>query len=131
MDDVINRASLRAEYRRQVFQVFNADGWMCAYGHVSMAPAGRAREMTLQDVIDELLVVFDDPEGTENRDMAVWRDGCILAVIRKVPEGRPEVTRFVAQLPASGHPAGASLSRASAGGALSADRTSLERGGST
>ena len=32
MEGRLSRATLRAEYRRRVFQVFNGDKWMCSYG---------------------------------------------------------------------------------------------------
>jgi len=32
MEGRLSRATLRAEYRRRVFQVFNGDEWMCSYG---------------------------------------------------------------------------------------------------
>lgn len=97
MENVMNWTELRDEYRRQVFQVFNGDGWMRAYGHVYIVQSGLpspTRGLTLQNVIDELVDDVDGRNGTDHGDMAVWRNGCILAVVRKVPKGRPEVTRF-------------------------------------
>jgi hypothetical protein len=52
------------------------------------------RDDTLQDVIADLVKDFADPGGTDARDLAVWRDGRIPAVIRRGQDGRPEVTRF-------------------------------------
>jgi hypothetical protein len=40
------------------------------------------RNYSLRDVIDDLIKDFDDPHGTDARDLAVWRDGRILAVVR-------------------------------------------------
>lgn len=93
------RAALRAEYRRRVFQVFNGDEWMCSYGDMYfMQPDATSptRDYSLKDVIDDLIEDFDDPDGTDARDMAVWRDGRILAVVRKGRDGRPEVIDFTA-----------------------------------
>jgi hypothetical protein len=95
-----SRSALRAEYRRKVFQVFNGDEWMCSYGDVYfMQPeaSNPTRDYSLQDVIADLLSDFDDPNGTDARDMAVWRDGRILAVIRKGRDGRPQVIDFTAE----------------------------------
>ena len=97
MDRRMSRGALRAEYRRRVFQVFNGDEWMCSYGDIYfMQPEARnaTRHYALGDVINDLVADFDDPEGTDARDMAIWRDGRILAVIRKSRDGRPEVVRF-------------------------------------
>ncbi len=99
MERGMSRAELRAEYRRRVFQVFNGDEWMCSYGDVNfMQPQALSptRDYTLQDVIADLVKDFDEPEGTDARDMAVWRDGRILAVVRRGRDGRPEVTEFPA-----------------------------------
>jgi len=99
MEGKISRAALRAEYRRRVFQVFNGDEWMCSYGDMYfMQPEASSptRNYSLQDVVEDLVRDFDDPDGTDARDMAVWRDGRILAVIRKGPNGRPEVIDFTA-----------------------------------
>jgi hypothetical protein len=100
MEPRTSRAQLRAEYRRKVFQVFNGDEWMCSYGDVHfMQPEAPSptRDYTLRDVIDDLVKDFDDPGGTDARDMTVWRDGRILAVVRKGTDGRPEVTEFAAE----------------------------------
>jgi hypothetical protein len=94
----MSRTELRAEYRRRVFQVFNGDEWMCSYGDIYfMQPEAPSptRDYSLQDVLDDLVKDFDDSAGTDARDMAVWRDGHILAVIRKGRDGHPEVTKFV------------------------------------
>lgn len=107
MEAGMNWTALRDEYRRQVFQVFNGDGWMRAYGHVQITQPGLpspTRDLTLQDVIDELVDDVNDRIGTDHGDMAVWRNGCILAVVRKIPKGRPEVTRFVPQVQATAIP---------------------------
>jgi hypothetical protein len=59
MRDGMSRAELRAEYRRQVYQVFNGDEWMCSYGNIYfMQPEvlSPTRNYTLQDVIDDLVV---------------------------------------------------------------------------
>ena len=100
MESKSSRAALRAEYRRRVFQVFNGDEWMCSYGDMYfMQPEAPSptRDYTLQDVIADLVKDFDDPEGTDARDMAVWRAGRILAVIREGRDGRPEVIDFTAE----------------------------------
>lgn len=99
MEGKSGRAAQRAEYRRRVFQVFNGDEWMCSYGDMYfMQPeaASPTRDYSLRDVIDDLVKDFDDPDGTDARDMAVWRDGRILAVVRKGRDGRPEVIDFMA-----------------------------------
>jgi hypothetical protein len=99
MEGKPRRSALRAEYRRRVFQVFNGDEWMCSYGDIYfMQPdaSSPTRDYSLRDVIDDLVRDFDDPEGTDARDMAVWRDGRILAVVRKGRDGRPEVVEFTA-----------------------------------
>lgn len=97
MEWSMGRAQLRAEYRRRVFQVFSGDEWMCSYGDVYfMQPDAPSptRNFTLEDVIGDLMRDFADPGGTDARDMAVWRDGRILAVIRRGIGGAPEVTTF-------------------------------------
>jgi hypothetical protein len=97
MEGKVSRAALRAEYRRRVFQVFNGDEWMCSYGDIYfMQPDAYnpTRNYSLKDVIEDLIRDFDDPEGTDARDMAVWRDGRILAVVRRGRDGRPEVIDF-------------------------------------
>ncbi len=99
MEGQSSRAALRAEYRRRVFQVFNGDEWMCSYGDIYfMQPeaASPTRDYSLRDVIDDLVRDFADPGGTDARDLAVWRDGRILAVVRKGRDGRPEVIDFTA-----------------------------------
>jgi hypothetical protein len=101
MEDGNDWATLKAEYRRQVFQVFNGDGWMRAYGHVYIVQPGipgPTGELSLQDLIDELVDVAEDRNRIDTGDKAIWRDGCILAVVRKVPDGHPEVTRFVTNI---------------------------------
>jgi hypothetical protein len=50
------------------------------------------RDYKLGDVIDDLVRDFDDPDGTDARDLAIWRGGRIMAVIRKGLDGRPEAT---------------------------------------
>ena len=100
MEGKSSRAALRAEYRRRVFQVFNGDEWMCSYGDLYvMQPeaASPTRDYSLRDVLDDLIKDFADPEGTDARDMAVWRDGHILAVVWKGRDGRPEVIEFTAE----------------------------------
>ncbi len=100
MEGKPRRTALRAEYRRRVFQVFNGDEWMCSYGDMYfMQPdaSSPTRDYLLKDVIDDLIKDFDDPDGTDARDMAVWRDGRILAVVRKSRDGRPVVIDFTAQ----------------------------------
>ncbi len=100
MDGKTSRSALRAEYRRRVFQVFNGDEWMCSYGDMYfMQPDAHnaTRDFALADVINDLVKDFEDPEGTDARDMAVWRGGRILAVVRKGPDGRPEVISFAAE----------------------------------
>jgi hypothetical protein len=102
MEGKSGRAALRAEYRRRVFQVFNGDEWMCSYGDLYfMQPeaASPTRDYSLRDVIDDLVRDFEDPDGTDARDMAVWRDGRILAVVRRGRAGRPEVIDFTADMP--------------------------------
>lgn len=101
MERKISRAELRSEYRRRVFQVFNGDEWMCSYGDIYfMQPEASSptRDYLLHDVIQDLVKDFDDPEGTDARDMAVWRDGRLLAVIRKARDGRPQVIDFSAEI---------------------------------
>jgi hypothetical protein len=102
MDGRMSRGALRAEYRRRVFQVFNGDEWMCSYGEMYfMQPEApnATRDDTLTDVIDDPVMDFDDPDGTAARDMAIWRDGRIMAVIRKGWDGRPEVVGFADKSP--------------------------------
>jgi hypothetical protein len=99
MEGRSSRAALRAEYRRRVFQVFDGDEWMCSYGDLCFMQPGApspTRDDSLRDVIDDLVRDFTDPGGTDARDMAVWRDGRILAVVRKGRDGRPEVIDFTA-----------------------------------
>jgi hypothetical protein len=96
----VSRPALRAEYRRRVFQVFNGDEWMCSYGDMYfMQPEAPnlTRGFSLRDVIDDLIKDFDDPQGTDARDMAVGRDGRIMAVVRKGSDGRPVVIDFSAE----------------------------------
>ena len=98
MNRPLSRAQLRDEYRRRVYQVFCGDEWMCSYGDVNfMQPdaASPTRDYSLSDVIADLVRDFDDPGGTDARDMAVWKDGRILAVVRRGDQGRPEVTTFL------------------------------------
>jgi hypothetical protein len=102
MEGRLTRSALRAEYRRRVFQVFNGDEWMCSYGDMYfMQPEApnTTRDYTLSDVIDDLVQDLEDPDGTDARDMAIWRDGRIMAVIRKGWDGRPEVVRFADESP--------------------------------
>jgi hypothetical protein len=92
-----SRTELRDEYRRRVFQVFCGDEWMCSYGDIYfMQPeaASPTRDYSLEDVVADLVRDFDDPDGTDARDMAVWKDGRILAVVRRGNEGKPEVITF-------------------------------------
>jgi hypothetical protein len=51
---------------------------------------------SLQDVIDDLLSHFSDPdgEGYDETDMVVWRDGRIMAVVRLDDQGLPRATIF-------------------------------------
>ncbi len=92
MEGKMSRAALHAEYRRRVFPGFDGDQSMCSYGDIDfmqLEVSNPARNYALQDVIEDLFKDFDDPEGTDARDMAVWRDGLILAVVRKGREAIP------------------------------------------
>lgn len=93
----LSHAELRSEYRRRVFQVFNGDEWICSYGDMFfMQPDAYnpTREYELDQVIEVLVVGFESAGGIDGKDLAVWRDGCILAVIRRRSDGEVEVTRF-------------------------------------
>jgi hypothetical protein len=56
--------------------------------------ASPTRNDSLEAVMADLVRDFDDPEGTDARDMAVWKDRRILTVIRGRGEDQPEVTTF-------------------------------------
>ena len=102
MDGGMSRGELRAEYRRRVFRVFNGDEWMCSCGDMYfMQPeaANATRDYALSNVIDDLVVDFDGPDGTDARDMAIWRGGRLMAVVRKGRDGRPEVITFTDEGP--------------------------------
>ena len=102
MDGRMSRGALRAEYRRKVFQVFNGDEWMCSYGDMYfMQPEtpNATRDYTLSDVIDDLVMDFDGPDGADARDMAIWRGGRLMAAVRKGRDGRPEVITFADEDP--------------------------------
>jgi hypothetical protein len=49
-----------------------------------------------RDVTDDLVMRWASlyPEGREEWDLVVWRDGRAVAVVRTGPEGGPEVTLF-------------------------------------
>jgi hypothetical protein len=51
---------------------------------------------SLQDVIDDLIAHFSDPdgEGYDETDMVVWRDGRIAAVVHRDEAGQPQATVF-------------------------------------
>ena len=86
MESKSSRTVLRAEYRRRVFQVFNGDELMYSYSEMFF----------MQPEASNPTRDYADPGGTDARDMAVWRDGRILAVVRKGRDGRPEVIDFTA-----------------------------------
>jgi hypothetical protein len=93
----MSHTELRSEYRRRVFQVFNGDEWICSYGDMFfMQPDAYnpTREYDLEHVIENLVDGFESTGGVGGKDLAIWRDGRILAVIRQGDDGRVEVTRF-------------------------------------
>ena len=51
---------------------------------------------SLQVVLDDLISHFSDPDGLgyDETDMVVWRDGRIVAVVRRDEEGLPRATVF-------------------------------------
>lgn len=53
---------------------------------------------TLSDAVADLVKHFHEPDGDgyEDTDMVVWRDGRILAVVRRGDDGEPEATLFIA-----------------------------------
>lgn len=54
------------------------------------------RYPTSRDVTDDLVLRWISlyPEGRDEWDLTVWRDGRVIAVIRTGLEGNPEVTLF-------------------------------------
>ncbi len=54
------------------------------------------RYPTARDVTDDLSMRWNSfyPEGCDEWDLAVWRDGQVVAVVRTGTEGSPEVTLF-------------------------------------
>lgn len=51
---------------------------------------------TLDDALDDLVAHFHDPDGDgyDGTDMVIWRDGRILAVVRRGDDGEAQATRF-------------------------------------
>src|SRR5277367_5661924 len=51
---------------------------------------------SLQDVIDDLISHFSAPDGLgyAETDMVVWRDGRIVAVVRRDEDGLPQASMF-------------------------------------
>ena len=51
---------------------------------------------TLRGAVDDLVEHFNDPDGSgyDGADMVVWRDGRIMAVVRRGEDGVPDATVF-------------------------------------
>ncbi len=51
---------------------------------------------TTRDVTDDLVTRWSSlgPEGFEEWDLTIWRDGRVVAVVRTGASGSPEVTHF-------------------------------------
>jgi hypothetical protein len=102
----------RAEFRRRVFMLCQEDLAMEHYGprweilYNQPEAFEPTKYFTLADVLDDVRQRFsfrthDDPEATEDdevgfggMDLTVWRDGRLLAVIRKGHDDQPVVTHF-------------------------------------
>src|SRR4051794_27720988 len=85
---------------REAFQVLNVGDVGAAYApppvnwyrprpdpHPLPAPGFR-----LDDVLDDLVQGFNDPDGLGGMDLAVWRAGRLVAVVRRGADGSPEGT---------------------------------------
>jgi hypothetical protein len=85
-----NRAAEYSAWRHRHFYVHNEDGLVNAFPVTSYVRA------TLQSVVDLLKTDFfgTDGEGFDGEDLAVWHDKRILAVVRKGPDGQPQVIVF-------------------------------------
>jgi hypothetical protein len=102
----------QAEFRRRVFMICYEDLSMEHYGprweilYNQPEVFEPTKNFTLADVLDDVrrrhgFRTYEDPEATEDdevgfggMDLTVWRDGRLLAVIRKGEDDQPVVTLF-------------------------------------
>jgi hypothetical protein len=51
---------------------------------------------TLRGAVADLIEHFHDPDGDgyDDTDMVIWRDGRVMAVVRRGKDGEPEATVF-------------------------------------
>jgi hypothetical protein len=107
-------AARQAEYRRRVFVVMHADELIERYGPIfeilleQPDATEPTRHFELEDVLADIAVRYqfltiddpnlsgdgDEPSGFGSLDVAVWRDGRLLAVVRPADDGEPVVTHF-------------------------------------
>ncbi|MEJ7638511.1 MAG: hypothetical protein WKF75_11195 [Singulisphaera sp.] len=101
------RAERDALLRRHNFLITHGEDWRGWYGPARFG-IQPTRRYTIDDVVADVVRRFDLPilddaaiegggyeeEGFGGQDVAIWRDGKVLAVVRRGGDGRPEVTRF-------------------------------------
>ena len=107
------RAEREEEHRRRSFLVTNGEDWRQWYGPTLFEILDGVpdlfeptRDFTTDDVVADVVRRFDLPsmddvdfdgdeeDGFAGQDVAIWRDGKVLAVVRRGADGRPEATRF-------------------------------------
>jgi hypothetical protein len=51
---------------------------------------------TLRGAVDDLIANFNEPDGSgyDGADMVIWRNGRIMAVVRRGDDGEPQATLF-------------------------------------
>jgi hypothetical protein len=104
----------QAEYRRRVFQVYHEGSQLEHYGPISEVLLNQpdatepTKHFELEDVLADIAVRYrfltlEDPDlspdideqvGFGSLDLTVWRDGRLLAVVRRGDDGEPVVTRY-------------------------------------
>ncbi len=54
---------------------------------------------TLGDVVADLVKHFHEPDGDgyDDTDMVIWRNGRIMAVVRRGEDGQPQATLFAVE----------------------------------
>ncbi len=106
----VMRPAWAAELRRVAFMATNGKELVDFHGPIPTIGYGVIRvpetteHVTTDDVVADVVKRFDyplrdlAPRGVENgfggEDVAVWRDGKLLAVVRRGADGEPEATRF-------------------------------------
>ncbi len=108
--DEVMRPAWAAELRRVAFMATNGRELVELYGPIPTIGYGEVHvpetteHIATDDVVADVVNRFDAPlgdlapagveTGFGGEDVAVWRAGRLLAVVRRGADGKPEVSRF-------------------------------------